>query len=58
MWEIMLEIIRECADSHCPVKDMKIRDDTPQWLTRDILSEINHKDHLFKKAKNSGSAED
>ena len=58
MWEIMLAIIRECADSHCPVKDMKVRNDTPKWLTQDILSEINHKDHLFKKAKKSESIED
>ena len=57
MWEIMLEIIQECADAHCPLKNMKIRDDMPHWLTRDILSEIDHKDYLFKKAKKLDTAE-
>ena len=51
MWEIMLGIIQDCADTHCPIKNMKIRDDTPSWITRDILSELDHKDDLFKKAK-------
>ena len=51
MWEIMLEIILERADALCPLKKMKIRDDTPQWITKDILSEINLKDNLFKKQK-------
>ena len=51
MWEIILEIIQERADAQCPLKNMKIRDDTPQWITKDILSEINLKDHLFRRAK-------
>ena len=50
MWEVMLEIICETADFHAPFKDMKIREDTPQWITKDLLSEINHKDFLFNKA--------
>ena len=57
MWEIMLEIIQERADALCPLKKMKFRDDTPQWITKDILSELNHKDNLYKKAKNIGTAE-
>ena len=51
MWEIMLEIITEKADSHCPFREMKIREDTPQWITQEILSEINHKDYLYVRAK-------
>ena len=53
MWEIMLEIILDKANILCPFKDMKIREDTPQWITKEILSEINHKDYLYSKAKNS-----
>ena len=57
MWEIMLEIIQETADSHCPVKEMKIREDTPQWITKEIKSELNLKDYLFKKAKKLNTVE-
>ena len=51
MWDIMLEIILETSDLHAPLKDMRIREDTPQWITKDLISEINQKDFLFKKAK-------
>ena len=58
MWEIMLEIITEKADSHCPFKDMKIREDTPQCITQEILSEINHKDYLYTRAKKLNTTQD
>ena len=51
MWDIVFQIISEAADLHAPKKDMKIREDTPQWITRDLISEINQKDFLFNKAK-------
>ena len=55
LWELMLEIIQEKADAFCPLRKIKIRDDTPQWITKDILSEINHKDSLYKTAKSLGT---
>ena len=55
MWDIMEEIIRETVNSHCPYKNVKIKEDTPQWINREILSELRHKDHLYNKAKKSGS---
>ena len=51
MLEVIFEIINEIADKHCPFKNMKIREDTPQWLKKEILSEINHKDSLYRRAK-------
>ena len=57
MWEIIFEIIRENADLHCPYKNMKFRDDSPQWVTKDILSEMTHKEHLFIKAKREDTLE-
>ena len=57
MWEMMLEIIRETANSHCPVKEMKIMEDTPKWITKEIISELNLKDYLFKKAKKLNTVE-
>ena len=51
MWDLIFEIIHETSDLHAPYKDMKIREDTPQWINKDLLSEINQKDFLFSKAK-------
>ena len=51
MWEIIKTIIKEAADAHCPLKNVKINEDTPNWLNRELLSEIHNKDHLYKKKK-------
>ena len=58
MWNIIYEIIKENADNQCPFKNMNFREDTPEWITREILSEINLKDYLYKKAKKTNSAAD
>ena len=58
MWEVIFETIQEVADKHCPFRNMNIREDTPQWLTKEIISEINHKDFLYRKAKKSKNDED
>ena len=55
LWETTFEIIKENADDQCPYKNMNFREDTPQWITKEILSEINHKDYLYRKAKKSNS---
>ena len=31
IWDSMFEIILDCANEHAPVKDMKIREDTPNF---------------------------
>ena len=33
------------------VQEVMFRDDSPEWITRDIVHEIPHKDHLYKLAK-------
>ena len=58
MWDTMYEIIRENADNQCPFKNMNFREDTPEWITKEILSEINLKDYLYKKAKKTNTSAD
>ena len=56
--EIIETIITEAADAHCPIKHVKINEDTPNWFNREILSEIHNKGRLYKKAKKTGNQED
>ena len=58
MWDIMYDITKENADDQCPFKNMNFHEDTPDWITKEILSEINLKDYLYKKAKKTNSATD
>ena len=51
MWDMVLEIITETANSHCPFTNMKLREDTPEWINKDMISEINLKDSLQNRAK-------
>ena len=58
MWEIMKTIIEEAANDQCPLKEIKINEDTPNWLNRELLGEINHKDYLYRKAKKTDNIDD
>ena len=53
MWEVMEKIILVRVNGHCPYKNVRIKEDTPPWISREILSEIRHKDYLYNKAKKS-----
>ena len=37
---------------------IKVRSNSPQWLTRELLEEIYHRDRLYKQAKFSNTDED
>ena len=58
MWDTIYEIIKENADNQYPFKNMKFREDSPEWITKEIHSEINLKDYLYKKAKKTSSPTD
>ena len=58
MWDTIFEIVKENADNQCPSKNMNFREDSPEWITKEILSEINLKDYLYKKAKKTNSPDD
>ena len=58
LWDIILNIIFEVADIHCPYRNMKFCNDSPEWITKDMVQEIAYKDYLYNKAKTSQSLDD
>ena len=58
LWDTMINIITEVADIHCPLRNMKFRDDSPEWITKDMVQEIAYKDYLYREAKVSQYQED
>ena len=50
LWSYMLHIIMEIADIHCPVRRMKISNDNPHWMSKEIIECIRLKDEMYKKA--------
>ena len=57
MWKILLGIVKECANSHCPMVKVNIPNNSPVWFTRELVEEINHKDFLYVEAKRLGTDE-
>ena len=57
-WEIFERIIENHADVHCPQKNIKVRTDSPQWFTKELLEEIYHRDRLYKNAKFTNNVAD
>ena len=46
-WDIMLSIIKDGADLCCPLKRIKLRNDTPAWFTKELVEMINRKKELM-----------
>ena len=46
------------ADTHCPVKDIRVRKDSPHWFSRELLEEIYQRDRLYNQAKFSKEVDD
>ena len=53
VWDLFEIIISNQADKHCPVKEIRVRNDSPHWFSRELLEEICQRDRLYKKAKMS-----
>ena len=49
MWHTMFDIIVEAADACCPMINMKIVNNNPEWFNQEILEEIHLKDERFRQ---------
>ena len=58
LWEIMINIIREAADVLCPMKKIRIRNNTPAWFTKEIIELINRKKEITRLCLKSDKEED
>ena len=55
LWDIMLDIIRRAADVLCPFVNIRIRDNTPGWYTKEIIEEVNLKKQYAMELQKSSS---
>ena len=58
LWKQMENIILECADYHCPIVRMRLRENSPSWLSHEIVGELYLKDDLYNKARTTGEERD
>ena len=58
LWEYILTILKKHIDVMCPIKYMRVRVNSPPWITQDIIEAINDRNLLFKQAKISENLND
>ena len=58
LWEIMLAIITDAADSLCPIKRMRVRKNVPGWINKEVIEAINSKKEKMKLFQHSGRERD
>ena len=54
LWDIMLAIITETAESLCPIKRMRLRKNIPGWINKEVIEAINSKKDKLKQFQHSG----
>ena len=58
LWEIMLDVITEAANSLCPIKRIRVRKNVPGWISKEVIESINLKKDKWKLYQQSGLEED
>ena len=57
-WDLMLEFLNSFLNRFCPLKTFRSKDNTPAWVTNDILILSKDRDSAWKLAKLTGNDED
>ena len=51
LWDCFYDNVVKTLDEICPIKDLKVVDNKPEWLTNDILTKMRQRDKAYKKAR-------
>ena len=54
LWDIMLTIITEAADTICPIKRIKICNNVPGWISKEVIEAISSKKARMTIFKRTG----
>ena len=49
LWDIMKDIIMDSANLCCPIKNIRLRDSTPAWFTKEVIEQINTKKEIMAR---------
>ena len=50
-WEKLYSLIIKVADELCPIVEMRVRENTPEYLTRELIELQHDRDYFVKKAE-------
>ena len=58
MWDCFIKLVTKTLDILCPVKDLSVVDNKPEWLTNALLIGMRQRDKAFRTARRTNSLED
>ena len=53
-WELISKNITLVLDAMCPVRNFKIKNYRPEWMSKELIEQIKDRDYFYKKAKLQG----
>ena len=57
-WELMEQFLTKFLDKFCPIKSFRTKENTPAWISHDIITLSKDRDSAWVRAKLSGREED
>ena len=55
LWSIFVNSIIKVLDQICPIRELTVVDNEPDWLTNELLMQMRQRDKAFRKARNTKS---
>ena len=53
-WDYIINRLTPLLDRMCPIKPFQIKNYRPEWVTNELLEQINDRDYFYLKAKQTG----
>lgn len=57
-WRRLFKYMVNCANALCPYQQMLVRQESPPWITREIVEAIHERDAAFETAFSTGDPQD
>ena len=58
LWEYILSEITTDLNTYCPIRNFKIKNYRPDWITDQLIESIKDRDYYYVKAKRTGKEDD
>ena len=57
-WNFILTNITQILDQVCPVRSFHVKNYRPEWVTNELMEQIQDRDYFYSKAKMTGDEDD
>ena len=57
-WDHLLLNMTKALDLICPIRELRVVDNKPEWLTNELLVNMRQQDKAFKRARRTNNHED